>query len=98
MLKHTTIIFKTRAAVQFYKDHDPIIDEEYQSWIRSLPGVISLTNTDLSEIKMERIIEFVDDAAYKNWLKLRKTQESWKVRRDYEKKHGIITFSSREEI
>jgi len=98
MLKHTTIVFMTKAGVQFYKDHNPAIDEEYQSWIRSLPGVISLTHINHSEIKMERIIEFVDNAAYENWLKLRKTQESWKVRRAYEKEHGIITFSSREEI
>lgn len=97
MLKHTTTVYKAKR-ISFYKDHDPILDKEYNDWISSLPGVISITNTTLSEIKMERVIEFTDEAAYQNWLALRKTQAAWSARRKYEKRYGIMSTSNREEV
>ena len=97
MLIHNTIIYKARFN-KFYMDHDPECDKEYNDWIRSLPGVISVTNEILTDIKMERIIEFTDTAAYENWLVERKKQESWKKRRKYERKNGIMSISKRHEI
>jgi hypothetical protein len=97
MLIHTTTVYKAKR-INFYKDHDPILDKEYNDWISSLPGVLSVTNTVLSQIKMERIIGFTDEAAYQNWLALRKAQPSWKARRKYEKRYGIMSTSTREEI
>ena len=97
MLKHKTEIHKA-PIIKFFSEHNPTIDQEYNDWIKSLPGVISLSNTLVDENKMERLIEFTDDAAYKNWLADRKAQPSWLARNQYEGRYGIIATSTRELI
>jgi hypothetical protein len=97
MLRHKTTIHKAKI-IKFYGDHDPAMDKEYNDWIQSLPGVVSLTNTKITENSMQRVIEFTDEAAYKNWLSSRKAQQSWIVRSEYESRYGIIATSTKELI
>lgn len=97
MLRHTTTVHKAKI-IKFYPDHNPDSDKEYNDWIRSLPGVLNLTNTKIDENKMQRVIEFDNEESYGNWLSLRKSQQAWKDRSDYESRYGILSESTKELI
>ena len=97
MLRHKTEIHKA-SVVKFFPEHDPVADKEYNDWIRSLPGVMSLSSVLIDVNKMERLIEFADESAYKNWLSSRKQQPSWVIRSQYESRYGIIVTSTKELI
>lgn len=88
MLRHTTTTFKDKN-VKFFCEYNPTVDEEYNNWIKSLPGVTNFNITNIDETKMKRVIEFLDESFYKKWLSLRKKQPSWVQLKQYETDHNI---------
>lgn len=97
MLKHTTTAYKDKT-IKFYCEHNPEKYKEYNSWIKSFPGVLNVNDNVINETTMERVIEFSNEDSYKKWLGSRKTQESWVQIKQYESEHGISVSGKNELI
>ena len=62
---------------------------DIDTWIMSLPGVVSFKKSEISNLVTEEVIVFQDTEAFINYQKQRETSATFTARRDYNTANNI---------